>query len=156
MSNPVFWENKKKNISKCRLLKILPRVLCIRYNRNKLFTIHVSDLSLPLTGLFSSADKLTIIFFSLFFICQKIGFDISCRFSTQRTFCMTCKSLFSRKKKLFRLLKFLPSTQSVDMFSIWTILRYLLNSVESDETDQYGSSYKDLCSLMLMRCLNLM
>ena len=26
MSNPVFWENKK-NISKCRLLKFLPRVL---------------------------------------------------------------------------------------------------------------------------------
>ena len=30
MSYPVFWENKK-NISKYRLLKILPRVLSVRY-----------------------------------------------------------------------------------------------------------------------------
>ena len=29
MSNPVFWENKK-NISKCRLLKFLPRVLSVK------------------------------------------------------------------------------------------------------------------------------
>ena len=31
MSNPVFWEKlEKKNISKCRLLKILPRMLSVK------------------------------------------------------------------------------------------------------------------------------
>ena len=29
MSDPVFWEKKKKNISICRLMKILPRVLSL-------------------------------------------------------------------------------------------------------------------------------
>ena len=27
MLNPVFWEKNEKNISKCHLLEILPRVL---------------------------------------------------------------------------------------------------------------------------------
>ena len=32
MSNPVFWEKNKKNISKGWLLKILPRVQSLNFN----------------------------------------------------------------------------------------------------------------------------
>ena len=32
MSNPSFWKKKQKNISKCRLLKLLPSMLSIIYN----------------------------------------------------------------------------------------------------------------------------
>ena len=39
MSNPVFWE-KQENISKCRLLKILPTVL----------TVHISESELKIRG----------------------------------------------------------------------------------------------------------
>ena len=49
----------------------------------------------------------------------KIGCDTSCKLSPQETICMKCQILFSRKDKKniskCRLLKFLPSIQSVNL-----------------------------------------
>ena len=86
--------------------KIAENLLCVS-----------SFLRLTLTRLWAdSADDKLVKFFSYFSL--KIGSDTSCKLSPNETICMECQILFSRKNKKkkskCRLLKFLPSMQSVN------------------------------------------
>ena len=60
MSNPVFWKKIRKNISECCLLKILPRVLSVKFSPQlsspnlqliyfQILTTLVNGLSIPVT-----------------------------------------------------------------------------------------------------------
>ena len=74
----LFSGKNKKNISKCRLLKILPRVLSVKVPRK------------------IAADDI-LNFFSLFFRANKV--DILCESSARQKIHMKCQALFSLKKK---------------------------------------------------------
>ena len=75
--------------------------------------LHIINLTLT-TLMANSADGKLIV---LFFFSQKLGFCISCKLSPKETICMKCQILVSGKYKKYiskcRLLKILPSTQSV-------------------------------------------
>ena len=82
----LFSGKNKKNISKCRLLKILPRVLSVK-------SIHFN--------VFCTLGKITaddiLKYFSLF--SQQTGIDISCKLSPSEAICMKCLILFLGKIK---------------------------------------------------------
>ena len=73
------------------------------------------ELTLIMLSVKSANDKLMI----FFFIFLKIGFDISCKLSSQETICMKYQIQFSMRNKKHilkcHLLKLLPGMQSVKM-----------------------------------------
>ena len=101
----LFSRKNKENISKCRLLKILPRVPPV---------------------VVSADDKL--IKFFLFF--QKTRFGISCKLSPLETICMKCQILFSRKNKKniskCCLLKILPRVPPVVVSADDKLIKFFL------------------------------
>ena len=74
----LFSGKNKKNVSKCRLLKILPRVLSVKHM--VMHTEYGTRLTWFTSLWANSADCELIGFFFLYFS-RKIGFDISCIFS---------------------------------------------------------------------------
>ena len=83
---------------------------------------------LPLLGLIKQTSNWW--YFSYF--CQKIGFDISCRFSSKETIYLKCKSLFSGKNKTTiskcRLIKFATFKKFIIFVNFW-----------------YGQCYAKMC-----------
>ena len=125
----LFSGKNKKNISKCRLLKILPRVLSV--NKALTFSLLEQKWIKPVSGgtstqevitpltfttlwAFSADDKMMLFF--LFFPENRIWHFM--QIVSLETICMKCQILISGKNKKniskCRLLKILPRVLSVN------------------------------------------
>ena len=93
----LFSEKNKKNISKCRLLKILPRVLSVK--RHLLLTLKAPSKR---HSNFVCSKRHSNFFF--FYFSEKTSLDISCESSAWQMIHLKCQDLFSLKNKRKKLL----------------------------------------------------